>query len=140
MPTYVYKFLETGETVEVQQSFSDDTLTEAVHPRTGATMAVKKVFQPVGVTFKGDGFYKTDSRSSSKTGTASKSETSDGSTGGTSTSSETTGSGNDTKKSADTSTTPSTSGSTSTSSTETKSAGSKGAPTGTSPGKAPSSG
>ena len=70
MPTYVYKFLDTGETLEIQQSFADDTLTEAVHPRTGETMAVKKVFQPVGVTFKGDGFYKTDSRSSSKTGTA----------------------------------------------------------------------
>jgi predicted nucleic acid-binding Zn ribbon protein len=65
MPTYVYKFVETGETIEVQQSFSDASLTEAVHPGTGATMAVKKVFTPVGVTFKGGGFYKTDSRGSS---------------------------------------------------------------------------
>ena len=64
MPTYVYKFIDTGETIEVQQSFTDDTLTEAVHPDSGETMAVKKVFLPVGVTFKGDGFYKTDSRSS----------------------------------------------------------------------------
>jgi len=66
MPTYVYKFIETGETIEVQQSFDDDTLTEAVHPESGTTMPVKKVFLPVGVTFKGDGFYKTDSRSSKK--------------------------------------------------------------------------
>ncbi len=66
MPTYVYKFIDTDETIEVQQSFTDDTLTEYVHPQTGATMPVKKVFLPVGVTFKGDGFYKTDSRSSSK--------------------------------------------------------------------------
>ena len=66
MPTYVYKFIETGETIEVQQSFDDDTLTEAVHPDSGDTMPVKKVFLPVGVTFKGDGFYKTDSRSSGK--------------------------------------------------------------------------
>jgi predicted nucleic acid-binding Zn ribbon protein len=66
MPTYVYKFVETGETIEIQQSFTDDTLTEAEHPRTGASMAVKKVFQPVGVTFKGGGFYKTDSRGGSK--------------------------------------------------------------------------
>ena len=66
MPTYVYKFIETGETIEVQQSFNDDTLTEAVHPDSGDTMPVKKVFLPVGVTFKGDGFYKTDSRASSK--------------------------------------------------------------------------
>ena len=70
MPTYVYKFIETGETIEVQQSFNDDALTEAVHPESGATMAVKKVFLPVGVTFKGDGFYKTDSRSSKKSTTS----------------------------------------------------------------------
>ncbi len=66
MPTYVYRFVDTDETIEIQQSFSDPTLTEAVHPGSGATMAVKKVFQPVGVTFKGDGFYKTDSRSGKK--------------------------------------------------------------------------
>lgn len=68
MPTYVYKFIETGETIEVQQSFHDDALTEAVHPERGETMPVKKVFLPVGVTFKGDGFYKTDSRAASKSG------------------------------------------------------------------------
>ena len=66
MPTYVYKFVDTGETIEVQQSFTDDTLTEYAHPSTGETMTVKKVFLPVGVTFKGDGFYKTDSRAASK--------------------------------------------------------------------------
>lgn len=64
MPTYVYKFIDTGETIEVQQAFTDDALTEAVHPTTGTTMKVKKVFLPVGVTFRGDGFYKTDSRGS----------------------------------------------------------------------------
>ena len=37
MPTYVYKFIDTGETIEVQQAFTDDALTEAVHPTTGAT-------------------------------------------------------------------------------------------------------
>ncbi len=66
MPTYVYKFIDTDETIEVQQSFTDPTLTEYTHPETGAVLPVKKVFLPVGVTFKGDGFYKTDSRSSSK--------------------------------------------------------------------------
>ena len=65
MPTYVYKFIETGETIEVQQSFSDASLTEAEHPETGQVMAVRKVFTPVGVTFKGGGFYKTDSRGGS---------------------------------------------------------------------------
>ena len=77
MPTYVYKFIDTGETIEVQQAFTDEALTEAVHPATGATMAVKKVFTPVGVTFKGGGFYKTDSRGGkSTTSTSSSSSTS----------------------------------------------------------------
>jgi predicted nucleic acid-binding Zn ribbon protein len=66
MPTYVYRFVDTGETIEVQQSFADDALTEAAHPNTGVMMPVKKVFTPVGVTFKGGGFYRTDSRSSSR--------------------------------------------------------------------------
>ena len=79
MPTYVYKFIDTGETIEVQQSFSDDALTEAVHPGTGETLPVKKVFLPVGVTFKGGGFYKTDSRGSSSSTTPSSSSSSSGS-------------------------------------------------------------
>jgi predicted nucleic acid-binding Zn ribbon protein len=80
MPTYVYKFIETGETIEIQQSFDDDALTEAVHPERGETMAVKKVFLPVGVTFKGGGFYKTDSRSTSGS-TSKPSESSGGASG-----------------------------------------------------------
>ena len=78
MPTYVYKFTETGETIEVQQAFADATLTELAHPTDGTVRPVKKVFQPVGVTFKGSGFYKTDSRgkSSSTTSTSTKSESS----------------------------------------------------------------
>lgn len=81
VPTYVYKFLETGETIEVQQSFDDPTLTEATHPVTGATMAVKKVFLPVGVTFKGDGFYKTDSRAGNKSGSGTASSSGSSSSG-----------------------------------------------------------
>lgn len=88
MPTYVYKFIDTGETIEVQQSFSDDALTEAVHPASGETLPVKKVFLPVGVTFKGGGFYKTDSRgSSSSTTPSSSSSSSDTSSSSTSSSS-----------------------------------------------------
>lgn len=84
MPTYVYKFVETGETIEVQQAFTDDALTEALHPQTGDLMAVKKVFTPVGVTFKGGGFYKTDSRGKSS---SSSSASSNGSSSGDSASS-----------------------------------------------------
>lgn len=78
MPTYVYKFTDTGETIEVQQAFTDDALTEYPHPADGSMRPVKKVFQPVGVTFKGGGFYKTDSRggsSSSSTGTSASTAT-----------------------------------------------------------------
>jgi predicted nucleic acid-binding Zn ribbon protein len=89
MPTYVYKFVETGETIEVQQAFSDPTLTEAVHPSRGVSMEVKKVFQPVGVTFKGGGFYKTDNRGgSSKSSASSSTSTSGTDTAGSSSSSE----------------------------------------------------
>jgi predicted nucleic acid-binding Zn ribbon protein len=62
MPTYVYKFVDTGETIEVQQGFHDDNLTEIAHPDSGELLPVKKVFTPVGVTFKGSGFFKTDNR------------------------------------------------------------------------------
>ncbi|PIE31374.1 MAG: FmdB family transcriptional regulator [Ilumatobacter coccineus] len=83
MPTYLYRFIDTNEEIEVRQSFSDDTLTEYPHPDTGQMMAVKKVFLPVGVTFKGNGFYKTDNRASSsatKPAPASSSSTSSTST------------------------------------------------------------
>jgi len=80
MPTYVYKFVETGETIEVQQDFSEDTLTEAKHPVDGTMRPVKKVFIPVGITFKGGGFYKTDSgKSGSSAASTSSSSGSDSS-------------------------------------------------------------
>jgi len=66
MPTYVYRFIDTGETIEVRQSFDDAALTEAPHPSDGKPRPVKKVFTPVGVTFRGSGFYKTDSGSGAK--------------------------------------------------------------------------
>jgi predicted nucleic acid-binding Zn ribbon protein len=111
MPTYVYKFVDTGETIEVQQSFDDPTLTEVAHPSTGEPMAVKKVFTPVGVTFKGGGFYKTDSRGGSATKSAS---TSTSSAAPDSSSSTSTGSGSSTSSTTATST-PSTGSSSSSS-------------------------
>lgn len=114
MPTYVYKFIDTDETVEIQQSFTDDTLTEYAHPETGETMPVKKVFLPVGVTFKGDGFYKTDNRSGAKK--------SAGSTGGDSGSSDSSkGSDSSTSSDSSKSSDSSTSSTSSTSSESTKS-------------------
>ncbi len=88
MPTYVYRFVDTDERIEIQQAFADDALTEAVHPSTGDVMAVKKVFLPVGVTFKGGGFYKNDSRPSSSKSDGKSDSKSDGKSDGTSTSSD----------------------------------------------------
>ncbi len=61
MPTYEYKCKECGHQLEVVQSFTDDALTKCPHCR---KKALRKVFSPPGVSFKGSGFYKTDSRSS----------------------------------------------------------------------------
>jgi len=84
MPVYVYRFVDSGETFEVQQSFTDAPLTEAVHPGSGELLPVRKVFTPVGVTFKGAGFYKTDSRGkkgSASSGSAAASGSGNGSSG-----------------------------------------------------------
>ena len=62
MPTYEYACKSCGEHLEVVQSFTDDPLTECPSCRG----PLRKVFGAVGITFKGDGFYKTDSRKQSK--------------------------------------------------------------------------
>lgn len=69
MPTYQYACTQCGERLEVIQKFSDDPLT--VCPACAG--ALRKVFSPVGVVFKGSGFYKTDSRTSSKSSSSSSS-------------------------------------------------------------------
>jgi putative FmdB family regulatory protein len=58
MPTYEYACTECGEHVEVVQSMSDAPLTTC--PVCGGRL--RKVFAPIGVVFKGSGFYRTDSR------------------------------------------------------------------------------
>ena len=58
MPTYQYACTECGHAFEQVQSFSDDTLT--VCPECQGRL--RKVFNAVGVVFKGSGFYRTDSR------------------------------------------------------------------------------
>ena len=63
MPTYQYACTACAEQLEVVQRFTDDPLTEC--PSCGGTL--RKVFSPVGVVFKGSGFYKTDSRSRTST-------------------------------------------------------------------------
>jgi putative FmdB family regulatory protein len=64
MPTYEYACKDCGEHLEVVQSFKDEPLTEC--PNCGGNL--RKVFGSIGIAFKGSGFYKTDSRSGSKSG------------------------------------------------------------------------
>ncbi len=61
MPVYVYKNLNTEEIFEWQQSIADPALT--AHPKTGDP--VKRLIQPVGIAFKGSGFYVNDSKKGS---------------------------------------------------------------------------
>ncbi len=61
MPTYEYACTECGDSLEAVQKFSDNPLT--VCPACGGRL--RKLFSPVGIVFKGSGFYRTDSRSSS---------------------------------------------------------------------------
>ena len=70
MPTYVYRGLQTGTTFEVQQRITEDALTS--HPETGEP--VVRVIQPVGIAFKGSGFYRNDSRASGSGGSRSESK------------------------------------------------------------------
>ncbi len=69
MPTYEYACRDCGTHLEVVQSFTDEPLT------TCATCggSLRKVFSAVGITFKGSGFYKTDSRKGSSATTPSTS-------------------------------------------------------------------
>lgn len=67
MPTYQYSCTECGHFFEAVQSFSDDALTTC--PECQGTL--RKVFNAVGVVFKGSGFYRTDSRSGSSSSSSS---------------------------------------------------------------------
>ncbi len=82
MPTYEYACKSCGEHLEVVQSFTDDALT--VCPACGG--ALRKVFGNIGIAFKGSGFYKNDSRSTTSSTTPSTSGSSSASDGGSSSS------------------------------------------------------
>ncbi len=61
MPTYQYTCTECGEPLEVVQKFTDAALTVCA----AGGGRLRKVFSPVGIVFKGSGFYRTDSRNGS---------------------------------------------------------------------------
>ena len=58
MPTYEYACKQCGEHLEVVQKFTDDALTSC--PTCSGPL--RKVFGTIGISFKGSGFYKNDSR------------------------------------------------------------------------------
>lgn len=63
MPTYAYRCTECGHAFDIYQSFTEDSLT--VCPECSGKL--RKVLSPVGVVFKGSGFYRNDSRSATTT-------------------------------------------------------------------------
>jgi putative FmdB family regulatory protein len=86
VPTYQYRCTECGGELEAVQKFTDDPLT--VHEDCGGRL--RKVFSPVGIVFKGSGFYRTDSRkgstasepASTSTASTSSADSSSSSSGG----------------------------------------------------------
>jgi putative FmdB family regulatory protein len=70
MPTYSYACTECDNRFDIVQSFTDDTLT--VCPACSGKL--RKLFNSVGIVFKGSGFYRTDSRGGSGTASEGASE------------------------------------------------------------------
>jgi putative FmdB family regulatory protein len=92
VPTYQYTCTECGEPVEAVQKFSDAPLTVC----TACGGRLRKVFSPVGIVFKGSGFYRTDSRNgaSAAPATKEKEKASDSASTSSSDSSSSSGNGN----------------------------------------------
>ncbi len=109
MPTYQYACTECGHSFEQFQSFSEDALT--VCPVCDGRL--RKLFNAVGVVFKGSGFYRNDSRSTTSSATPAASSSSSSSDAGSSSSTS--------DSSSSTSTSPSSSSSTSSSSSSSSS-------------------
>ncbi len=69
VPTYAYACKDCGHRFEINQAFTDDALTSC--PECDGRL--RKVFNSVGVVFKGSGFYRNDSRSTGTSSDSSKS-------------------------------------------------------------------
>ncbi|HEU5222314.1 MAG TPA: FmdB family zinc ribbon protein [Candidatus Lumbricidophila sp.] len=78
MPSYSYRCTECQHAFDVQQAFSDASLTTCP----SCNGRLRKLFSAVGVTFNGSGFYRTDSRSDSKPAASSAPAKSASSNGG----------------------------------------------------------
>ncbi|MEV4184600.1 FmdB family zinc ribbon protein [Streptosporangium canum] len=106
MPTYQYACSACGNEFDIVQKFSDDALTEC--PTCSGEL--RKVFSAVGIVFKGSGFYRTDSRSSStstvSSGSASSSSSSSAPSGSDSSGSSTESASSTSSKTAKTTSSP----------------------------------
>jgi putative FmdB family regulatory protein len=71
MPVYTYRCDNCGLQFERQQKFSDQPLTRCPEC---SKKSLRKVYTPVGIVFKGSGFYATDHRSPSGAGRSTTSE------------------------------------------------------------------
>ncbi|OZB49011.1 MAG: FmdB family transcriptional regulator [Cellulomonas sp. 14-74-6] len=107
MPTYAYTCTTCGHAFDIHQSFSDEALT--VCPECSGKL--RKVFSPVGVVFKGSGFYRNDARTGGKGGRTTKEPVSAGASVGGSAASAGSGSGSDSSPAGTSTTTPSSGGS-----------------------------
>jgi putative FmdB family regulatory protein len=77
MPTYVYACTNCGERTEAKQGFDDPPLEEC--PHCGGKL--RKMYSPVGIVFKGSGFYSTDAKRSGATTKSTKGDSSGDSSG-----------------------------------------------------------
>ena len=62
MPTYSYRCTECDTAFDIQQAFTDHSLTECP----SCAGRLRKVFSSIGVTFNGSGFYRNDARAAAK--------------------------------------------------------------------------
>lgn len=77
MPTYSYACTECDNRFDAVQAFTDDALTSCPQ----CTGKLRKLFNSVGVVFKGSGFYRNDSRESSKSSSGASSSAKSASAG-----------------------------------------------------------
>lgn len=78
MPTYSYQCRACEHAFEIQQAFTDDSLTTCPE----CTGELRKVFSAIGVTFQGSGFYRTDSRAEAKASSSASKKSSDSTSSG----------------------------------------------------------
>lgn len=100
MPIYEYACTACGERTEAKQSFSDPPLDTC----SICGGKLRKLYSPVGIVFKGSGFYSTDAKKKKASGSSSSSQSSGSDSGSESKSSSESGKPTETKKESSTTT------------------------------------